>query len=58
MGLTFFDDQFEPASIETPFHLDDVECLGQELALEDCVSNSDTSDCLQEFDEAGVLCQP
>jgi hypothetical protein len=60
VGLTFFanSDQFEPAPLGTPFHLDDVECFGPELALEDCVSNADTLDCLPEFDETGVLCQP
>ena len=43
---------------DTPIYLDDVQCVGTELRLEDCVSDTNTQDCLHQFHDAGVECQP
>lgn len=43
---------------ESPIYFDDVQCRGTELTLEDCEPSRDTEDCIHDFQDAGVLCQP
>lgn len=48
---------FQSGPVDSPIYLDDLQCLGTELSLEDCVSDTGTDDCIHEFQDAGVLCQ-
>ena len=59
MALTRFGfPDFLSGPDESPIYLDDVQCIGNELRLDECVSDTDTSDCSHAFDDVGVLCQP
>lgn len=48
---------FSPADNDVPIYLDDVQCIGTELSIDDCVSDTSTEDCTHLLD-AGVQCQP
>lgn len=47
-----------PASEDVPVFLDNVQCLGTELRLEDCVSDTETGVCSHFFQDVGATCQP
>ena len=49
---------YPPASDDVPIFLDELECTGEELRLEDCVSDTNTEDCLHFLQDVGVQCQP
>lgn len=50
--------QFPPAAEDVLIYLDDVCCIGDELRLEDCPSDTITEDCLHFLQDVGVQCQP
>ncbi len=43
---------------DSPIYWDDVQCLGTELRLDDCVFDTNTEDCIHFFQDSGVTCQP
>ena len=56
MALFRFGSQFSPASFNVPIYIDDVLCNGEELRLDDCISDTDTTDCIHFFHDVGVQC--
>lgn len=56
--MAIFGSEVPTAPDGTSIFLNNVQCLGTELALQDCVSDTTiTADC-SHANDAGVMCQP
>ena len=58
LALFRFEGLYDEAADDVPIFLDDLQCTGEELRLEDCVVDFSTEDCLHFLQDVGVECQP